>query len=63
MMSSRDPGELGFYGFRNRKDHSYDGYAFASSAQVKVPRLWDWLGQAGSARWCSACRRPIPRRA
>jgi predicted AlkP superfamily phosphohydrolase/phosphomutase len=47
MMSSRDPGELGFYGFRNRKDHSYDGYAFANSALVKYPRLWDWLGQAG----------------
>lgn len=47
MLSSRDPGELGFYGFRNRKDHSYNGYAFASSAQVKVPRLWDLLGQAG----------------
>ncbi len=47
MMSSRDPGELGFYGFRNRKDHSYDGYAFANSALVKYPRLWDWLGAAG----------------
>src|SRR5215510_4764302 len=47
MMSSRDPGELGFYGFRNRKDHSYDGYSFANSAQVKVPRLWDLLGDAG----------------
>jgi predicted AlkP superfamily phosphohydrolase/phosphomutase len=47
MMSSRDPGELGFYGFRNRKDHSYDGYAFATSGQVKVPRLWDRLGKAG----------------
>src|SRR5512138_523163 len=35
MMSSRDPGELGFYGFRNRKDHSYDGYAFANSALVR----------------------------
>ena len=47
MMSSRDPGELGFYGFRNRKDHSYDGYSFANSRQVKVPRLWDLLGKAG----------------
>ncbi len=47
MMSSRDPGELGFYGFRNRKDHSYDGYSFANSTQVKVPRLWDRLGAAG----------------
>jgi predicted AlkP superfamily phosphohydrolase/phosphomutase len=47
MMASRDPGELGCYGFRNRKDHSYDGYGFATSAQVRVPRLWDRLGQAG----------------
>ena len=47
MVSSHDPGELGFYGFRNRKDHSYDGYAFANSALVRVPRLWDWLGAAG----------------
>ena len=44
MMSSKDPGQLGCYGFRNRKDHSYDGYAFANSAQVKEPRLWDLLG-------------------
>src|SRR5438034_10172042 len=46
MMSSRDPGELGFYGFPNRKDRSYDGYAFASSAQVKAPRIGEWLGEA-----------------
>ena len=25
MMSSKDPGQLGCYGFRNRKDHSYVG--------------------------------------
>ena len=36
MMSSRDPGELGFYGFRNRKDHSYDGYAFANSVHAHL---------------------------
>ncbi len=47
MTSSRDPGQLGFYGFRNRKDHSYDGYQFATSGLVKVPRLWDLIGQAG----------------
>jgi predicted AlkP superfamily phosphohydrolase/phosphomutase len=47
MMSSRDPGELGFYGFRNRKDYSYDGYALANSTAVKVPRIWDYLGRAG----------------
>jgi len=47
MMSSKDPGQLGFYGFRNRKDHSYDGYAFANSALVRERRLWDLLGEAG----------------
>ena len=47
MASSRDPGELGVYGFRNRKDHSYDGLAFADSRWVPVERLWDTLGAAG----------------
>ena len=47
MMSSRDPGTLGFYGFRNRKDHSYDGLAFATSDKVKVDRLWDILSREG----------------
>jgi predicted AlkP superfamily phosphohydrolase/phosphomutase len=47
MTSSRSPGSLGFYGFRNRKDHSYDAMAFADSRAVKVPRVWDLLSQAG----------------
>jgi predicted AlkP superfamily phosphohydrolase/phosphomutase len=47
MTSSRNPGVLGFYGFRNRKDHSYDGLAFANSRSVKVPRIWDILSERG----------------
>ena len=47
MMSSKDPGTLGFYGFRNRKDHSYDGLTFATSEKVKEDRLWDILSRAG----------------
>jgi predicted AlkP superfamily phosphohydrolase/phosphomutase len=43
MTSSRSPGALGFYGFRNRKDRSYDGLAFANSRSVRVPRVWDIL--------------------
>ena len=27
MMTGKDPGTLGVYGFRNRRDHSYDGLA------------------------------------
>ncbi len=46
MMTSRDPGELGVYGFRNRKDYSYDSLAIANAHAIKVPTLWDLLGQA-----------------
>ena len=45
MMTSRDPGELGIYGFRNRKDYSYDALTIANSRVIKVPTLWDLLGQ------------------
>lgn len=47
MLSGRDPGELGIYGFRNRSDRSYRRMAIADSHAVRVPRLWDILGQAG----------------
>jgi predicted AlkP superfamily phosphohydrolase/phosphomutase len=47
MTSSRSPGVLGFYGFRNRKDWSYDAMAFADSRSVKVPRVWDILSSRG----------------
>lgn len=47
MMTSKDPGQLGFYGFRNRADHSYGNMAFANSALVKEPTVWDVLGEAG----------------
>ena len=47
MLSGRDPGELGFYGFRNRADHSYDKLMLANSRAVKVPRAWDLASEAG----------------
>ncbi|HET9776026.1 MAG TPA: alkaline phosphatase family protein [Gemmatimonadaceae bacterium] len=47
MMSGRDPGELGIYGFRNRVDYSYDRMAIATSAFVREPRVWDVLSRAG----------------
>ncbi|MEQ8671672.1 MAG: alkaline phosphatase family protein [Aggregatilineales bacterium] len=43
MLTSRDPGELGFYGFRNRVDYSYDKQAVVNSHSVKFPRIWDYL--------------------
>ncbi len=47
MMSGRDPGELGIYGFRNRVDRSYQHMGIADARAVRVPRLWDFLGDAG----------------
>ena len=47
MASSKDPGTLGIYGFRNRADHSYDKLAIATSLAVKEPRIWDLLGDQG----------------
>jgi predicted AlkP superfamily phosphohydrolase/phosphomutase len=47
MMSGRDPGELGIYGFRNRRDRGYHSMAISDGRAVKVPRLWDLLGEAG----------------
>jgi len=47
MMRSRDPGQLGIYGFRNRKDHTYDGLSIANASALKNDALWDVLGRAG----------------
>ncbi len=47
MMSGRDPGELGLYGFRNRRSYAYDDYLLASSRQVRCELVWDVLSRAG----------------
>jgi predicted AlkP superfamily phosphohydrolase/phosphomutase len=47
MLSGRDPGELGIYGFRNRAAHDYGSLATANAASVRVPRVWDVLTAHG----------------
>lgn len=47
MMSSKDPGTLGVYGFRNRRDYTYDNQFIATGEHVKEPRVWDILGEVG----------------
>lgn len=47
MMSSRDPGALGVYGFRNRGDFSYAKQVLANSTAIKVDRVWDILSRYG----------------
>jgi predicted AlkP superfamily phosphohydrolase/phosphomutase len=46
-MTGRTPGHLGIYGFRNRKDHSYDGLSIATSGSIKAPAVWDELAKSG----------------
>ncbi len=46
MLSGRDPGVLGCYGFRNRADTSYNRLVTADSTSIKVKRVWDYLTEA-----------------
>ena len=47
MASSRSPGRLGLYGFRHRKDNSYNDIWIASSLRIKEKRIWDHVAEAG----------------
>src|SRR3972149_6179943 len=49
MASSKDPGTLGIYGFRNRADYSYDTLSIATSKAVKEPRIWGILTEQGKS--------------
>lgn len=46
MFSGKDPGTLGFYGFRNRKNYLYDDLYTANSDSVHELRIWDYLTKA-----------------
>ncbi len=46
-MASLDPGQLGIYGFRNRKDYSYDGLSITNSSSVKAELAWEMLSRMG----------------
>lgn len=45
MTSSKNPGKLGFYGFRNRADYSYGKMSYADSTAVREDRVWDILSR------------------
>lgn len=47
MLTGKDPGRLGIYGFRNKLDHSYDNLIFATSRIVDEDTVWDILGRHG----------------
>ena len=45
LATGKNPGKLGFYGFRNRKDFSYEDMWIANSLAVKEDTLWDTLSK------------------
>ena len=47
MVTGKDPGVLGLYGFRNRRDHSYENLFIANSSKVHEKTVWDILGENG----------------
>ena len=47
MATSQDPGSLGVYGFRNRRDHSYDGLETVNSRSIRGVSLWDQIAMEG----------------
>ena len=47
MLSSKDPGQLGFYGFRNRKSYRYEELYFANASYIHEKRVWDYLENEG----------------
>ncbi len=50
-LTSKDPGQLGVYGFRNRADHSYEKMTIANARSFHEPAVWDYIGQAGKQSW------------
>ena len=47
MMTGKDPGQLGLYGFRNRLDYSSSRLGIANALSVTTPTVWDILSAAG----------------
>lgn len=47
FATSRNPGRLGFFGFRNRDGHSYTDISIATSRAVGDETVWDIASRAG----------------
>ena len=47
MATGQDPGTLGVYGFRNRRDYSYDGLQVVNSRSITELAIWDQIAREG----------------
>jgi len=48
MFTGRNPGAHGIYGFTRRRRESY-AQEVLNASSIRVPRLWDYLGEAGKS--------------
>lgn len=47
LTTGQDPGQLGFYGFRNRSHYDYTSLSIVDSRSLKAKTIWDILGEKG----------------
>lgn len=47
LTTGQDPGQLGFYGFRNRSDYNYTSLSVVNSRSLQADTIWDILGLNG----------------
>jgi predicted AlkP superfamily phosphohydrolase/phosphomutase len=47
MVTGKNPGQLGFYGFRNRNSYDYLDVGLVDSSDLDEPTVWDILGKNG----------------
>jgi predicted AlkP superfamily phosphohydrolase/phosphomutase len=45
MVTGKDPGQLGCYGFRNRRSRDYGDLAIANATAITEPTLWNLLSR------------------
>ena len=47
MSTGRNPGDLGLYGFRHRKENSYTDFWVANSQNITKAKIWDIIAKSG----------------
>ncbi|MFW9827323.1 MAG: alkaline phosphatase family protein [Candidatus Thorarchaeota archaeon] len=47
MVTGKKAGTLGLYGFRHRKENTYDDFWIATSNKIKEPKVWDIIAKEG----------------
>jgi len=47
MLTGKQPGELGLYGFRHRKGNSYKEMWISNSGSIKAETVWDKIAKEG----------------